>query len=142
LLLSLKTGLVSPQFHVRYDDTFETVRSLREHEIPPSLWQAKAGFEGTLASKDTNPKGDVSPTGEVLGTELGIIPVTENHEDQALPAGELQPDMREPPLREPPLREPPLREHALKDHDPRETVLREPIPQLMDPFLYKPDPGE
>jgi hypothetical protein len=29
LVLSIKTGLVSPQFHTRFDDTFETIRNDR-----------------------------------------------------------------------------------------------------------------
>jgi hypothetical protein len=42
LLLSLTTGLVSPQFHVKYDDLFETVRN---GALPiRSLWQHKAAF--------------------------------------------------------------------------------------------------
>jgi hypothetical protein len=40
-LLSLTTGLVSPQFHVRYDDTFQT---LRNSTIMRSVWQELAGF--------------------------------------------------------------------------------------------------
>jgi hypothetical protein len=41
-LLSLTTGLVSPQFHVRYDDTFST---LRNSNIVRSQWQTLAGFQ-------------------------------------------------------------------------------------------------
>jgi Reverse transcriptase (RNA-dependent DNA polymerase) len=44
LLLSLRTGLVSPQFHVRYDDSFETVKSTKESLLPESEWQHKCGF--------------------------------------------------------------------------------------------------
>ena len=44
LVLSLTTGLVSPQFHVSFDTTFQTMKkSFGGHE-PPSMWQAKAGF--------------------------------------------------------------------------------------------------
>lgn len=41
LVLSLVTGLVSPQFHVKYDDTFST---LRNSVIPVSAWQQLAGI--------------------------------------------------------------------------------------------------
>jgi Reverse transcriptase (RNA-dependent DNA polymerase)/GAG-pre-integrase domain len=40
LILSTTTGLVSPQFHVRYDDSFETV----QNTDTVSHWQDKCGF--------------------------------------------------------------------------------------------------
>eukprot|EP00546_Thalassionema_frauenfeldii_P009407 CAMPEP_0178927718 /NCGR_PEP_ID=MMETSP0786-20121207/19384_1 /TAXON_ID=186022 /ORGANISM="Thalassionema frauenfeldii, Strain CCMP 1798" /LENGTH=262 /DNA_ID=CAMNT_0020603263 /DNA_START=623 /DNA_END=1411 /DNA_ORIENTATION=- len=40
-VLNLKTGLVSPQYHVRYDDMFETVK---DPAIPKSKWQIQAHF--------------------------------------------------------------------------------------------------
>jgi hypothetical protein len=35
LVLSLTTGPVSPQYHVRYNDTFETLRTVT---VPKSMW--------------------------------------------------------------------------------------------------------
>ena len=43
LVLSLETGLVSPQFHVRHDDLFESVR-LGQHPQVKSNWQKLSGF--------------------------------------------------------------------------------------------------
>jgi len=40
LVLSLKTGLVSPQYHVKFDDYFKTTR-WKEY-LPKSVWQIKA----------------------------------------------------------------------------------------------------
>ena len=40
LVLSLETGLVSPQFHVAYDPNFQTVKEI----MTKSRWQNKAGF--------------------------------------------------------------------------------------------------
>ena len=48
LLLSLTTGLVSPQFHVRYDNTFETVTNGQKGVR--SKWQLNAGFKGVRES--------------------------------------------------------------------------------------------
>jgi hypothetical protein len=45
LVLSLTTGLVSTQFHIKYDDSFETLR--HGAGIVQSNWQTLAGF-GTL----------------------------------------------------------------------------------------------
>ena len=44
LILSLTTGNVSPQFHCKFDDLFETRRRSSGNPPIPSLWQAKAGF--------------------------------------------------------------------------------------------------
>ena len=44
LVLSLTTGLVSPQFHVRMDPTFHTLRSIFGGSSPPSQWQNKCHF--------------------------------------------------------------------------------------------------
>jgi hypothetical protein len=40
LVLSLTTGHVSPQFHVVFDDLFETMRPSAGNVEPASLWQA------------------------------------------------------------------------------------------------------
>ena len=42
LILSLKTGLISPQFHCSFDDLFET--ALQPGALPMSLWQVKTYF--------------------------------------------------------------------------------------------------
>ena len=44
LVLNLQTGLVSPQYHVTYDDFFETVRPSARNEPTISSWQSLAGF--------------------------------------------------------------------------------------------------
>lgn len=54
LVLSMKTGLVSPQFHVRYDNAFETVREWKKTGEPACLWQQKCGF----TRYDSNAKSD------------------------------------------------------------------------------------
>jgi len=43
LVLNLETGLVSPQFHVKLDSTFQTLRE-EGAKMPPLLWQQKCGF--------------------------------------------------------------------------------------------------
>lgn len=50
LLLSLQTGLVSAQFHVRYDDSFETIRD--DQHQPKSKWQSLCGFSGEQVSPE------------------------------------------------------------------------------------------
>jgi hypothetical protein len=40
----MTTGLTSPQFHVKFDPTFQTLRQSFGGQSPPSGWQAKCGF--------------------------------------------------------------------------------------------------
>jgi hypothetical protein len=51
LVLGLKTGLVSPQFHVKHDDLSETSGyKVGQFGLPTSRWQALAGFtKGTVS---------------------------------------------------------------------------------------------
>lgn len=81
LVLSLETGLVSPQFHVVHDDLFETVtpgkgeaKHLKGLMPQESKWQTKAGFVKDEA-EDQNSKlnegasaPSLSPSDELLPT--------------------------------------------------------------------------
>jgi hypothetical protein len=42
LVLNPYMGMVSPQFHLKYDDTFETIRGLRE--VSHGIWRQKCYF--------------------------------------------------------------------------------------------------
>jgi len=44
LVLSLTTGMISPQYHCQFDDLFETVSSKGVMNVPASQWQEKAFF--------------------------------------------------------------------------------------------------
>ena len=44
LVLNLNTGLVSPQFHCRFDEFFETVRHSPDDAISTANWKQLAGF--------------------------------------------------------------------------------------------------
>jgi Reverse transcriptase (RNA-dependent DNA polymerase)/GAG-pre-integrase domain len=74
LVLSIKTGLVSPQFHTRFDDTFETIRNDRHQ--PKSQWQVMCGFEREPLSVPSilhDPEGSIIPNSE----QMEITPVRE-----------------------------------------------------------------
>jgi Reverse transcriptase (RNA-dependent DNA polymerase)/GAG-pre-integrase domain len=51
LVLNLKTGHVSPQFHVSFDSKFETVRGSLGNLSPPSEWQKMCGFTSSSTVK-------------------------------------------------------------------------------------------
>ncbi len=44
IVLNVETVLVSPQFHVKFDDSFNTVSYPRNQSINVSAWKIKAGF--------------------------------------------------------------------------------------------------
>ena len=54
LILSLQTGMVSPQFHVKYDDHFETVKRDAAINVPKSLWQEKCYFRRRSSRRTTH----------------------------------------------------------------------------------------
>jgi Reverse transcriptase (RNA-dependent DNA polymerase) len=76
LLLSLRTGLVSPQFHIKYDDHFDTVREAKSCILPTSEWQVKCGF--IMAPGESIQ----SPNGKTTSPAIGNIPDTEHLEEQ------------------------------------------------------------
>ena len=67
LVLDRTTGLVSPQFHVAFDPSFDTVKDI----ISPSMWQAKAGF---VAQREPASKSKQARTSMPGGTERSSIP--------------------------------------------------------------------
>jgi hypothetical protein len=56
LILNLKTGLVSQQYHCVYDDLFETTTGTQARSIPISLWQYKSGL---TAERPSVAEGDL-----------------------------------------------------------------------------------
>ena len=54
LVLNVETALVSPQFHVKFDDSFNTVSYPRNQSINVSAWKIKAGF-GTSRQRAISP---------------------------------------------------------------------------------------
>ena len=58
LVLNINTGTVSPQYHVTFDEFFETVRDRAEHSNHTSEWMRRAGF-GEVAM---TPSEQISPT--------------------------------------------------------------------------------
>lgn len=77
LVLNLKTGHVSPQFHVSHDDFFETVRDSTGNSIPVSNWQSLSGFSAKSPATSRNIKKTHYPTETVLQEE---IPDRQSHD--------------------------------------------------------------
>jgi hypothetical protein len=69
LILSTTTGLVSPQFHVRYDDEFETTKN----GIIDCHWQVKCWFE----QKSPDIQREI-----IEGSDLNKLPPNIEHIEQ------------------------------------------------------------
>ena len=61
-VFSLTTGLVSPQFHVQFDDFFKTVKSGYDITSTPSIWQSLAGFTKHPQHHINNPSSQQTPS--------------------------------------------------------------------------------
>jgi hypothetical protein len=72
LVLSLSSGLTSPQFHCQYDDTFQTVKRSFGNDPPVSKWQKACGFITTSAPRDLWQRTTVS---EVPVPTTSTVPV-------------------------------------------------------------------
>jgi Reverse transcriptase (RNA-dependent DNA polymerase) len=62
LILNLSSGHVSPQFHVKYDDLFETLRPSAGNVLPESRWQAAVGLANTkkLGRRGSSPDAETA----------------------------------------------------------------------------------
>ena len=58
LVLSQRTGLVSPQFHIKYDDNFDTVKELDTQEE----WKIKGGFMIQKNITKDKSRGNLEPS--------------------------------------------------------------------------------
>ena len=99
LVLNRYTGLVSPQFHVKFDDTFHTVKDVKLQ----SLWQEKAGFikhevttTQTKQTKKTKMKPPIPPI------EGGLATKSKRVRFEGLPEPTIQPTKRMKTLHETP----------------------------------------
>ncbi len=91
LVLNLDTGLVSPQFHIKLDSNFHTLRE-KGAQLPPSTWQIKCGFvqQPTKASQhDPVPKTGATTREPPIQQPEGAQP-TANDEPPLVP-GRLNP---------------------------------------------------
>uniref|UniRef100_UPI00293D8CF2 reverse transcriptase domain-containing protein n=1 Tax=Janthinobacterium sp. TaxID=1871054 RepID=UPI00293D8CF2 len=70
LVLSLRTGHVSPQFHVVFDDLFETLRASAGNVLPESNWQDATGFATKITHKDTQTRTVQESAGNIPDTEI------------------------------------------------------------------------
>lgn len=85
LVLNLKTGHVSPQFHVVIDDFFETMRPSAGNVVPASEWQKATGLNKTGALNTSRARykrpGSSRPTDRVLWN------IEDPRQDEGMPEG-------------------------------------------------------
>jgi Reverse transcriptase (RNA-dependent DNA polymerase)/GAG-pre-integrase domain len=73
LVLSLKTGLASPQFHIKCDDKFETIRTVYDGNPPKSLWQEKCHFTRTSQITEKIKTSQVTLPSQNVSTDMSKI---------------------------------------------------------------------
>ncbi len=73
LILNLSTGLVSPQFHLKFDDLFETIKG---HDTYPNRWKVATHFR-----KTKEPATAIDNRNQTLGVSA------EQHQNGADPGG-------------------------------------------------------
>jgi hypothetical protein len=111
LALSLTSSCVSPQFHCTFDSNFETIK---EYEMPLSLWQEKAHFvskenrhdESQVTASTSSERGEV-------GQESGESR-TDDANEEITDTTIHTPEELEPPLQQ----EPPTTTNAVERQDP------------------------
>lgn len=91
LILNLQTGNVSPQFHVQYDDFFETVRPSSGNPTTFSQWQLLSGIKATQAQWRFNLFGSPRSQREPSSRDQSQtpIPATEQMETHDTPNDEV-----------------------------------------------------
>ena len=96
LVMDRDSALVSPQFHVAFDTTFDTVKGIRTK----SSWQVKAGFVTT--QKESTTKNTTSPTVPKDSTvRLGTGKRKRNASAKAVKAGKPDPSSQKEPAAAP-----------------------------------------
>jgi hypothetical protein len=90
LALSLQSGLVSPVFHARYDDRFNTVAEPYGKYITKSQWQFKCGF--TLGVPSEAWIEQSSPPTKMFNTH-GFDQHTDRITDTAIPTTDSEADI-------------------------------------------------
>ena len=55
LLLNIQTGMITPQFHVDFDDAFDTTRAGAHTPLPKCLWQVKTYFKTPFGAPRESP---------------------------------------------------------------------------------------
>ncbi|KAL7575493.1 hypothetical protein ACA910_020079 [Epithemia clementina (nom. ined.)] len=93
LMLSLSSGLTSPQFHVQFDDGFQTIKASFGNTPPISQWQHKCGF-ARRKPKEPDKTTQQEEIGFVpRGATLEIPPIPEGASNEgADPANEGEPE--------------------------------------------------
>ena len=91
LLLNTQTGTVSPQFHVKYDDHFDTTRRDWTTRLPKCLWREKNHFlssplEKQQVSTPTTVQDNVGPTTTITREAPSTLaPPADNRDETGIP---------------------------------------------------------
>ena len=83
LVLNLNTGLVSPQFHIKHDEFFETIS--RDFPTPPAIWIRLAGLKRPQSTILSSTTPVIWPTRTPTVNPRIIQPLIAQRENQLTP---------------------------------------------------------
>ncbi len=139
LVLNLKTGRVSPQYHVRFDPSFRSVDASTGNKVPNSLWQVACGFrkgKSTLKA-DNRPGTDMEPAFVPNADTPESLPLEQSTEDPMEEEGateEQAPPQQDPSVdaheEQPPEAEPNLRRSSRSTRGKRADMFHEVYSEL------------
>jgi hypothetical protein len=125
LVLNPTTGLVSPQYHVRFDDLFETTLNPRNNAIDLATWQVKAGFkerqDGNVINVKTVENVSTTTTPFLPRENVPIQPAIQQHNDEHMPSTT---DVDENPITVP---------EGERDTNPHNSIPRQRTTQQNEP---------
>ena len=127
LILSLETGLVSPQFHCTYDDLFHTPK-LDNHAT--SKWQELAGFDPDNPKSFEDPTNTYSPNKKFFGDFTPPKPENPQPEGVSESEGEHRPFLPSQEISPPPMDTPQMDESP--ESNQATTQLLDPAPNPQD----------
>jgi hypothetical protein len=137
LVLSLATGLVSPQFHCQYDDLFDTMRRTAGNRLPKSSWQELAGFVDKVEPKSggaPRPREDDPVPGDRDEGVDRVMELMQENFDHLLEEGEVVEEQAEPEPAQEELVEAPIPQQMQREVITRSGRVSRPPDRLIDQY--------
>ena len=104
LILNPRTGHVSPQFHVKFDDFFETIgNNPTDMDTPEPTWKYLSGF--VLKKDKAANQGSQGPLTNLLSPRRGATKVILDHEPSTIPDDSPLEQTGDDPVMAPPFNE-------------------------------------
>ncbi len=125
LVLNIDTGRVSPQYHVQFDPSYQTIRKSFGGTAPHSSWQRICGFFKASKRKKRS-KGKTTSTSDLLQKGTYLEPLV----TQPLPEPEIVAPTAEDPSEPTPSESQEQRDESTAESTSHSEGARDPSPQV------------